>query len=251
MQSLPLPAAGDRWCLFLDFDGTLAEIAPAPHLVEIDPALPELLMRLSGQLDGALAIITGRPLDDLDALLAPAALTAAGQHGLEKRDSAGRIHTPQTSVGVQSLVESEFNPLVAAEPRLVFENKTHSFSLHYRQAPEQEQACRAAVARLLPQLEGYHLLDGKKVLEIKPCFANKGHAIADFLNDPVFSGRTPVFAGDDVTDEDGFAVINAQGGISIKVGTGPSAATHRVQSEAALINWLHAVAEVLAGQADK
>lgn len=251
MQSLPLPAAGERWCLFLDFDGTLAEIAPAPHLVEIDPALPQLLIQLSRQLKGALAIITGRPLRDLDALLAPAALTAAGQHGLEKRDSKGKIHTPRTSGEVRKLVESEFDPLVAAEPRLVFENKTHSFSLHYRQAPEQETACRAAVARLLPQLEGYHLLDGKKVLEIKPCFANKGHAIADFLADPVFSGRIPVFAGDDVTDEDGFAVVNAHKGISIKVGAGPTAAAYRVASEAALIDWLGDIAKIPAAPTDR
>ena len=240
---LPLPGPDDRWCLFLDFDGTLTGIAPAPHLVEIDRDLPTILHAIQRRFDGAVALVSGRPLEQLDEFLAPAVLPAAGLHGLEVRYADGAIRRAAPDMKVRELVTSTLEPLVADDARLMLEDKQLSFALHYRQAPDKEADCRKSVDELMGQLAGYQLLNGKMVLEIKPNVANKGHAIEAFLAEAPFAGRVPVFAGDDVTDEDGFSVVNARDGITIKVGEGATRARYKVGCEAELIAWLRELAD--------
>jgi len=238
-----LPRLDRRSALFLDFDGTLAEIAPSPDTVRVDPALPPLLDRLARALDGAVAIVTGRRLDDVDRMLAPLRLAGAGLHGAELRRAAAAPALPvraEPGLAAARLLLSRF---VAGRPGVLLEDKGRAIALHYRAAPEAGTACMEAAAEAA-RLAGadMELLHGKMVVELKPAGCDKGRAIAALLTAPPFLGRVPVFAGDDVTDEAGFRAVAAAGGSAIRVGLGPSAAAHAVAGVAALHAWLAAAA---------
>lgn len=243
---LPLPEHHNRWALFLDFDGTLAEIAETPNAVHVDLALASLLERLAARLDGALALVSGRRLEDLDARLAPLRLPAAGLHGLERRSGDGSLRGVPHDQHVLSDAKRRLQAFVADRPRLILEDKTRALALHYRSAPELERDCRRIVFGLVDELPGYHVLNGKMVLELKPKSAVKDSAIRAFLMEHPFRGRLPVFVGDDRTDEDGFAWVNEQGGVSIKVGDGETRARYRVDGVTALRTWLECVHAQLA-----
>ncbi|GAB6053907.1 trehalose-phosphatase [Magnetospira thiophila] len=229
---------GERTALFLDVDGTLVEIAPTPDAVQVSPQLPDLLTRLSKLLDGALVVVSGRSIEQIDQLLAPADLPAAGLHGLQMRDRIGAtvqspVVPPQMAQAKQALQD-----FVAAHPGTLFEDKAHSIALHYRLAQEAEAAAREITAAVCESLGAhYHVLAGKMVFEIKPDGANKGRAVAHFMGLSLFQGRKPVFIGDDVTDEDGFAVVNRLGGRSIRIGD-PAAPTC-AQNHIATVRDLH------------
>lgn len=236
--SLPRPGRGDAWALFLDFDGTLTEIAETPDGVVVDGALREVLTCLRDALGGALAVVSGRPIADLDALLAPAKLPAAGLHGMEWRGRDGRIHRHVEAVGDLGPLRERVALLAASDDRLVVEDKKLSLALHYRRAPEREAELRAQFVGLVADIPGYHALEGKMVLEAKPDSIGKGFAIESLMRSTPFRGRRPVFAGDDVTDEDGFAAVERMGGISIKVGNGKTRAQYRTESVSSLLVWL-------------
>ena len=194
----PGPAA---WALFLDFDGTLTDLAATPDSVVVTPRLRSVLAACAEALDGAVALVSGRPIAALDALLDPLRLPAAGLHGLERRLPDGAVehaapahHGPGLS-GLRARLEA----LVREDGRLLLEDKEASLALHFRRAPERERALRALVADAAPRHDGYEILHGKMVVEVKPAHANKGDAIAHYLKAPPFAGRRPVFAGDDVT----------------------------------------------------
>jgi trehalose 6-phosphate phosphatase len=240
----PLPGPDRPIALFLDFDGTLVEIAPAPDLVRVAPGLPTLLTTLRDRLGGALAVVSGRPIAQIDALLRPAHVAAAGAHGLERRGADDSLVATPPSAAIRT-GRDRLLPFVTARPELVLEDKGVSLSLHYRRAPAREAECRAAMAAALDGLD-LELLDGKMVLEVRPHGVDKGHAIAAFMAEPPFAGRLPVFLGDDRTDEDGFDRVNAQGGWSVKVGAGATRATRRVGDVAAVHEWLRALADGLA-----
>ncbi len=245
----PLPRPGERWALFLDFDGTLAEIVAHPERVAVEAGLPRLLGRLRDALGGALAVVSGRPLAEIDRFLAPLELPGAGLHGLEVRGSDGRVVRLAEAPPGFGEVRERLAAMVRSDPRLVLEDKGVTLALHYRGAPERAGECRGAAERLLPELPGYVLQEGKMVYELKPARGDKGDAIRRLLADPLFAGRTPVFAGDDVTDEDGFTAVQALGGLGIKVGPGPSVARAGVPDRAALLAWLDRATGVLsAGQ---
>jgi trehalose 6-phosphate phosphatase len=240
----PLPDPDRPIALFLDFDGTLVEIAPAPDLVRVATGLPVLLEALRDRLGGALAVVSGRPIAQIDALLQPAHVAAAGAHGLERRRADDSLVAAPPNAAIRT-VRDRLLPFVAARPELVLEDKGVSLSLHYRRAPDLEAACRAAMDAALDGLD-LELLDGKMVLEVRPHGMGKGRAIAEFLAEPPFAGRLPVFLGDDRTDEDGFDRVNAQGGWSIKVGAGATRATRRIGGVAEVHEWLRALADRLA-----
>lgn len=238
---LPLPAPGDAWALFLDFDGTLAEIAPTPDAVHVAPELPSLLRALHTRLGGALAVVSGRTITDIDQLLAPARLPVAGVHGLERRDGVGELYTVgELPAGLDGL-RRRLHALAAEDPALLVEDKGRSVVLHYRRAPHRADALLRLVEAEMRTLDGYHLLAGKMMLEAKPAAADKGHAVDAYMREPPFAGRRAVFAGDDVTDEDAFAVVQRLGGLAIKVGDGDTRADARCGSVAALHRWLRAV----------
>lgn len=242
---LPRPARGEAWALFLDFDGTLTEIVATPDRVRIEPALLETLRELHAASDGALAVISGRPVADLDRYLAPLRLPAAGMHGLEWRAADGRVRRKRHGDPGAGGLRDRLDGLAEADTRLLLEDKGAALALHYRGAPEREAELRSMMTEAVKGLAGYRLLCGKMVLELLPEKSGKGRAIEAFMEHTPYRGRRPVFAGDDVTDEDGFAVVASMGGITIKVGDGPSSAAHRAPTVNAFLAWLRELPHVL------
>ena len=239
-----LPGAGAT-ALFLDFDGTLVDLADHPEGVAVAPGLLALLGGLERALGGALAIVTGRQIEVVDRFLAPLVLPVAGVHGLERRDAAGRLHHPDGDPQFVELLAERLAPLLARAPELVLERKRVSLAIHYRARPDLAADCRAALEAGLEGLGDIALTEGKMVLEARPAGASKGTAVEAFLAEPPFAGRRPVVAGDDVTDEDAFAAVNAAGGVTIKIGPGPTAARHRLADPAAFLGWLGAEAAAM------
>jgi len=238
--SLPTIAGLGSIALFLDLDGTIVEITELPQQVRVEPATVELLARLARRLDGALAIVSGRSLADIDRLFAPLVLPAAGVHGLMRRDAGGRVHAGYLDA---SVIRSVTEALKQALPALLIEPKPGAVAVHYRTHPELAHDCYAAVRDVVEGRDDLEIVHGKMVYEVKMKGASKGTAIGAFMAEPPFIGRLPVFAGDDVTDEDGFAVVEAMGGHSIKVGDGRTRARWSIATAAALVEWLASLAD--------
>ena len=242
----PTQSDGTEWALFLDFDGTLIEFAMTPDAVVVPSKLRAILSACADAFDGAVAVVSGRPIAAIDALLDPLSLPTAGLHGVELRMPDGTVEqAPRRTAGLIELY-ARFRSLEKADDRLVVEDKRSSVALHFRRAPERERELREFVVHAAMRHNGHHVMHGKMVLEVRPAHADKGTAIARFLETAPFAGRKPVFAGDDVTDEDGFEAVNRRGGISVKVGTGKSAAGYRVPDVAALHDWLGVIASARA-----
>ena len=223
--------------LFLDFDGTLVDIAPQPEAVVVPAGLRDTLERLRQYLGGAAAVISGRPIEQIDSFLLPLVLPAAGVHGAERRNAGGELVLLSTHP--LQLVEAAAGALAAQHPELRIENKRGSIAVHYRQAPQLEALCVQTIQAAVEQSPGLTLLRGKMVVEAKPGGASKGRAIEAFMQEAPFKGRTPVFIGDDITDEVGFSTVQRLGGMGIKVGEGPSVAWQRMASPAAMRDELH------------
>lgn len=235
----PPPLAPGETALFLDIDGTLLEIAATPSAVSVDRALVELIARIHEAGGGALALISGRRIADIDALFPGLRLPVAGQHGIERRDGAGRLHDHMVPRRELELLRHEVAALAQARPGLLFEDKGATLALHFRARPELEAELRAALDALrAPFGDDFSVQPGKMVLEIKPAGKDKGTAVEEFMQEPPFAGRAPAFLGDDVTDEYGFRVVNSAGGCSIKVGDGASAARWRLTGVDAVREWL-------------
>ena len=233
-----LPRLSGSTALFLDFDGTLVDIAAQPELVHIPPQLPLLLQTLQTRLGGALAIVTGRQIADIDQFLAPLRLPIAGEHGARRRDAAGMLF----AVDAPDLrpITAAAQQLADQHPGLRVERKEAAVALHYRHAPTLEAVCRNTMRTAVQHVPGVVLLHGKCVFEAKPAAVDKGQAIKALMQEAPFAGRVPVFAGDDVTDEAGFSAVAEIHGSGIKVGAGPTFATHRCDNPAALLAWLEA-----------
>ena len=244
LPDLPDP---QQFALFLDFDGTLVAIADRPDAVRLDHSTRQALADLDRLLAGALAIITGREIAAVDRFLDPLRLSVAGVHGLTRRDAQGRIHTPAVDGGFTSAVEQATWPLLEKHPALFLEYKYGAVALHYRSHPELEQACIALMEKAVQGLQEVELKRGKMVVEAKAAGGSKGAAIADFLKESPFSGRQAVFAGDDITDEDAFILVNARNGLSIKVGPGATNATYRAEGTSEFLAWLRQLPSKLGG----
>ncbi|GKT15131.1 trehalose-phosphatase [Acidovorax sp. SUPP2522] len=238
MQNLPLLTA--RYALFLDFDGTLADIASHPDAVQVPPGIVPALQALHERLGGALAIATGRTQADIDRFLSPLQLPLACEHGAQYRLNSGLVGAVP-AMDLTAVIRT-IEALRDRYPALVLERKSAGVALHYRQAQELEALCRSTLEHALKHAPGLELMQGKCVLEIKPSGPSKGRAITDFMQHPPFQGRIPVFAGDDVTDENGFVATQAMGGIGIKVGTGETQATVRCDDTTVLREWLYQMA---------
>lgn len=240
----PPPPPSPDWAYFLDVDGTLIEIAERPAAARVDPALLALVARLSAVCGGALALVSGRTLADLEERLAGLAVPIAGQHGLEWRDSHGALHRHGAAAAARATIAQRLAPVLARHPGLLLEDKGLSLALHYRQAPGLGGYLHRLLRRLVAEAgEELHLQAGKRVLEVKPAGLDKGTAIAAYLAEAPFLGRRSVFIGDDITDEHGFAVVNDLNGIAIKVGRGPSCAPYRLAGVPAVRQWLTLAAE--------
>lgn len=236
-EALPVP--DPTWAYFLDVDGTLLDIARSPGEVRVRVETRQLLGRLHASAEGALALISGRSLSDIDTLFPLVALPAAGQHGVERRNARGMRGWSGASMRDQPVARARLGALVARYPELVLEDKGFSVALHYRAAPVLETLVRETVGDVQAELgDGFLVQPGKYVLELRPSGMDKGDAIAEFMAEPPFAGRVPVFVGDDVTDEHGFAVVNELGGHSVKVGAGPTVARWRLADARAVERWL-------------
>jgi trehalose 6-phosphate phosphatase len=234
--------------LFLDFDGTLVDLAPQPEAVVVPAGLVASLDALSQYLGGALALISGRPIEQIDAFMKPLQLPVAGVHGTERRRADGDMKLLSTHP--LQRVEQAALALAAQHPRLRIEKKRGSLALHYRQAPELECLCLRAMEAAVDDSPGLTLLRGKMVVEAKPGGTSKGHAIEAFMQEPPFAGRQPVFVGDDFTDEAGFATVQRLQGMGIKVGEGQTVASQRLASPQALRDLLHTAAASKARKAN-
>lgn len=236
------PPLNARAALFLDFDGTLAAIAPRPDLVHVDDALRDLLQRLSQRLDGALAIISGRPLDQIDALLAPLRLPAAGVHGAQQRADLSQPARLLKAQGLQPALNA-LHALFDGDERLLIEDKGAGAALHFRLAPERGLECVDAMHRVAASC-GLELLVGHQVVEARMPGCNKGEVVRQWMQQAPFAGRVPIAIGDDRTDEDAFAAAVEAGGYGIKVGGGLSHAAYRLAQVEDVHAWLRAALAV-------
>ena len=243
-MKIPVPLPTSTSCLFLDVDGTLIEFAATPAVSPVPVALTQLLIKVSAALNGAVALISGRRVADLDAIFFPLRLPCAGVHGGERRNAPDRAPP-------QPVVDARLDPLRAAmqrfahsHPGVVLEDKSISFVVHFRNNEAARAALKQALRPLLASLgPEFHALSGHLAIEVKPRLFSKAHAIEEFLRLPPFKDRSPIFIGDDITDLDGFRIIEARRGTSIAVGD-------RVQAQwslpdpAAARNWLGEFAAV-------
>jgi trehalose 6-phosphate phosphatase len=230
--------SGGQYAFFFDVDGTLAAIQSRPEAVFIPEQVIAQLQQLSALSQGALALVSGRPIEQLDALAAPWYGPAAGVHGAERRDAEGNLQRISLPVEVEQSLRAELQDAMACWSGTQLEVKGMAFALHYRQAMQHEQDVMRLAEQSVKRFPGLALQPGKCVVEIKPAGIDKGAAISDFMEQPPFAGRTPVFIGDDLTDEKGFLAVNARQGVSIKVGEGSTQAHYRLHDVDAVYGWL-------------
>jgi trehalose 6-phosphate phosphatase len=230
-----LLAAGPL-ALFLDFDGTLVDIAERPDAIAVPEALASSLRRISERLEGRFALVSGRSLEDLESHLGPLAVARAGSHGADRRwpdgshlGGAPRNLAAETIAAVEDYARAQ---------ELILELKSHGCALHYRARPDAGQGAEAFM-RALAARENLAIKTGKCVVELVHEGADKGGAVRAFLEQPPFAGARPVFIGDDVTDEDGFAGCAQDGGFGILVGDQRvTAAKFRIPDVDAVHDWL-------------
>jgi trehalose 6-phosphate phosphatase len=228
--------------IFLDFDGTLAPIVPRPEQAAIAERTRGAVAAMMEKTGGALAILSGRDLDDLDGRLAPLRLPAAASHGVVRRDGAGTVRRDPHAAGKLAAAADRMEEFGRSRDLLI-ERKAGAVTVHYRNHPEAGDAARALVDDIVSDAEGLRAIHGNMVSEVAVAGANKGVALDAFMAEPPFAGRTPFMAGDDTTDEDAFEAAQARGGLALKIGRGSSVARLRVDAIEDFLDWLHRAAE--------
>jgi trehalose 6-phosphate phosphatase len=240
MTNPSVPSVEPRQALFLDLDGTLIEFRNDPTAVRADAALTEVMAACSRQLGGALALVSGRRISDLDVSMAPHLFPAAGIHGLERRDATGNTHMTPVAPDVLGTVREKVRTALADEPGVRIEDKGLALAIHYRTAPERSSTIRSVAQNILADIgPAFRLLEGSGVFELLPRAASKGAAVRAFMAEAPFSGRLPVFVGDDITDLEGFQAVREMGGFGIAVG-GRVKAEYRFADVAQVRRWLGA-----------
>ncbi len=237
----PLSGSASRWALLLDADGVLLEIVARPELARATGAAIAALGACQDTFGGAVAIVSGRPIDQLKKLFVPLDLAWAGLHGLEWMVPGGPRQFMGPADGKIAHIKPAAMAFADSHPGVLVEDKGRTLALHTRLAPEHGAAAAALAADLAADL-GYEVMAGKRVVEIKPSGIDKGAAVEALMAVAPFAGRTPVFAGDDVTDEAGFAAVEARGGMAIRVGPTAdgysTAARYRCADVNAMVAWL-------------
>ncbi|HLE57730.1 MAG TPA: trehalose-phosphatase [Rhodothermia bacterium] len=229
------------WAWFFDIDGTLVEIASLPSRIIVHDELLSAIAQLHSLTGGAVSLITGRAISDVDRFFDLPAISIAGQHGLELRDAEGETIAHPVPEEALHRLRDALDDAIARHPGLVAEFKGMSIALHYRMAP-----ALAGYAHRLLRLLGakyapnFVIQKGKCVVELKPAGTDKGEVIKRLMTTDPFRGRTPVFVGDDLTDEAGFAIVNEMSGYSVKVGPGPTCARFRLRTVTQVREWLSA-----------
>lgn len=238
----PPPAASPDWAWFLDVDGTLIEIADTPSAIHMPGWVPPMLERLAARHGGALALVSGRTVDNILRLVEPRRFPAAGLHGMERTLPGGGLARPDPLPELDVL-RHRLGCFAQARPGVLLEDKGLSLVLHYRLAPELQEECRREAEAVLAEWPRLRVLAGKMVFEIKPKGYDKGAALKAFMAEPPFAGRRPVFVGDDVTDEYGFRAAAGLDGFGVLVGEGrETAAAYGLADVPACLEWLKGAA---------
>ena len=240
------PLVGRDWALFLDVDGTLLDYVPRPDMAQVSPALKETLAALQTALDGAVSVVSGRAIADVKRLFAPLQLAVAGQHGAEAWLDSSR-HLDATPSRQLKTILAPVCAYARQIPAIYVEDKGASVAFHYRGAEEERANLYSMLQDAVARSDGtYNLLQAHLAFDVRPRGANKGRAVEWFMAAPPFAGRVPVFAGDDNTDEDGFAAALARHGHAIKVGDRvPSIAPWNFPTPDVLRGWLEQSAAAL------
>lgn len=236
-----LSASSDQVALFIDFDGTLVDIAPSPDKVEIPPALPEKLRALHAALGGAVAIVTGRTIDAIESFLPDQEISISGGHGAERRHLGKRDAADPVLLADARIIACRVADTLAGQAGILVEPKPTGVAVHYRAAPEKATMARAALTRAIVGFNDFHAIEGKKVFEARPKWADKGSAIERLMQVKPFAGRMPVFIGDDITDEDGFATAQRLGGFGVRIGQGETRARFILPAIADFFEYLDAL----------
>ncbi|KOC88793.1 trehalose-phosphatase [Winslowiella iniecta] len=230
--------SGGLYAFFFDVDGTLAAIKPRPDEVSIPASVRRTLQSLSALSHGAVALISGRPVEQLDGLAAPFHAPLAGVHGAERRDATGELHRISLPDEVVKQLHETLSSNINNWPGTQLETKGMAFALHYRQAEHYQPQILQLAESMVKRFPMLALQPGKCVVELKPKGIDKGAAIRAFMQEAPFAGRIPLFIGDDLTDEAGFRVVNAMNGLSVKVGEGSSDARFRLKDVDEVYSWL-------------
>lgn len=237
-----LPNLPRMSAVFFDVDGTLVPYAASPGAVHVDPALIQHLAKLADRLGGAVALLSGRRLENLDELFAPLRLPAAGLHGLQRRDASGQARFANAAGaslrGVREFLQSRIN----AASGLRFEDKIETLAVHFQSASQAPEVLGWMNEALADLGSSYHVQPGRLVYELKSRLCNKGTALREFLQETPFIGRTPVMIGDDLTDLDAFRAAEALGGMAIAVGNLVHA-RWTVASPSELQQWIKTLAD--------
>jgi trehalose 6-phosphate phosphatase len=222
----PVPVPGavvphiGECALLLDIDGTLLDLAPTPREVWVPPDLARTLPRLLARTGGALALVSGRSVNDIDLIFAPLQFPAVGGHGAEMRLSPGTESVSRRAPPMAKELKQRLAAIARLSPGILLEDKGYSLALHYRLAPHAEKAIYDAVSTVRADLPHapIEVLSGKSVCEIKPSGFTKATGVLELMSQPPFKGRRPVFIGDDVTDESVFAIMPDLNGLAFSVG---------------------------------
>lgn len=227
-----------RTAFFLDVDGTIADIVPNPEDARVSADDVAILDQLHSASNGAVALISGRDIAQLDRIVDPLRLPAVGVHGLEWRLSGSAITRLDFDAQAHAELVERIDRFATERRGLHCEPKPGSVALHFRNRPDLADSCRQFMQHLVQRDGRLALLDGKMVYELIFGGQTKGDAVTRLIAQPPFAGRLAFFAGDDVTDEAAFRSVNRLGGITVKIGTGPSHARHRLPDPAALMAYL-------------
>src|ERR1700692_3873080 len=210
----------DECAVLLDIDGTLLDLAPTPREVWVPPGLAKTLKSLHDKTSGALALVSGRSLNDIDLIFAPEQFPAVGGHGAEMRVSSDSQSVATHAPPMDKELKRRLAAIAKLSPGILLEDKGYSLALHYRLAPHAEKAIYAAVSLIRADLPNapIEVLPGKCVCEIKHSGFNKATGVLELMTHEPFRGRRPLFIGDDVTDESVFAIMPDLGGLAFSVG---------------------------------
>ena len=232
-----LPEDMSDWALFLDFDGTLVDIAPTPDAVVLESPIKAALGSVAARCDQALALVSGRPIAELDTFLAPLELAAAGVHGQELRLADGCREDSNLSTDLSRL-RSIMLEIERNNAGVLVEDKGHALALHTRARPDLAERCHQSLLALVAENDDLCLLEGHCVLEVKAKGIHKGTAVRRLMTTPPFLGLRPLFVGDDCTDEDGIKAVQELGGLGVRIGPPPSVAAIRLERAEDFRDWL-------------